>query len=132
MKEKRTHTSVFHIMISRGVGQVRSFSLSPFFIFVSFVFFALFIVASVFVINDYFEKLRTNKFQLVKLERLQKQLKNTRRLLFASEQRLALMEGYVHNAKPGIEISRKPVQSEKTEPLPVEPADEIRSDEGFQ
>ena len=121
VKEKRPRTSVFHIMISRGVGQVRSFSLSPFIIFVSFVFFALYIVASIFVINDYFDKLHTNKYQLVKLERLQKQAENTRRLLFRSEQRLALMEEYVNNANPGIEISRKPVQPEETESLTVEP-----------
>ena len=132
VREKRLHTSVFHIMISRGVGKVKSFSLSPFIIFVSFVFFALYIVASIFVINDYFDKLRTNKYQLVKLERLQKQVENTRRLLFRSEQRLGLMEEYVNNAKPGIEISRKPVQPEETESLTVEPADKIGSDEGFQ
>jgi hypothetical protein len=132
LKEKRPRASVFHIMISRGVGKVRSFSLSPFIIFVSLVFFALYIVASIFVINDYFDKVRTNKYQLVKLERLQKQAENTRRLLFRSEQRLALMEEYVNNAKPGIEISRKPVQPEETESSTVEPADEIRSDEGFQ
>ena len=132
VREKRLHTSVFHIMISRGVGKVKSFSLSPFIIFVSFVFFALYIVASVFVINDYFDKLRTNEDQLVKLERLQKQVENTRRLLFKSEQRLALMEEYVNNAKTGIEISRKPVQPEETESSVVEPAGEIRVEGEFQ
>jgi hypothetical protein len=98
---------------------------------VFFVFFALYIVASVFVINDYFDKLRKNKYQLVKLERLQKQLENARQLLFRSEQRLAVMEGYINNVKPGIEIYREP-QAEETESLKVEPADEMRADEEFQ
>ena len=132
VKEKRPQTSVFHIMISRGVGKVRSFSLSPLIIFVSFVFFAVYIVATVFVINDYFDKLRTNEDQLLKIERLQKKVENTRRLLFRSEQRLALMEEYVNNAKPGIKISRKPVLPEETESVKVEPADKIRAEEGIQ
>lgn len=130
VKEKRPHASTFHIMISRGVGKVRNFSLSPGIIFVSFVFFVLYIIASVFVINDYFDKLHINRDQSVKLERLQKQMENTRKLLFRSEQRLALMEEYVNNTKSGVKIS--PVHPVETESAKAEPANKMKAKEGLQ
>ena len=132
VKEKRSHTSTFNIMISRGVGKVRNFSLSPGIIFVSFVFLALYIIASVFVINDYFDKLHTNRDQSEKLERLQKQMENNRRLLFRSEQRLALMEEYVNNSKSGVKISREPVHPAETASAKAEPTNKMKAEEGLQ
>jgi hypothetical protein len=132
VKEKRPHASTFHIMISRGVGKVRNFSISPRIIFVSFVFFALYIIASVFVINDYFDKLHTNRDQAVKLERLQKQIENTRRLHFRSEQRLALMQEYVNNTKSGVKISREPVHPVETASAKAEQANKMKVKEVLQ
>ena len=124
-KGKRPHGSAFQIMVSRGGGKVRSFSLSPFILLISSIFFALFIIASVFIINDYFFKLRENRAQLKKIEQLNVQLENTRRSLFRYEQRLALLEKHGHNAKAVPEISRKSVQSEEAGSKKVEDSEEI-------
>ena len=123
-KGKGPHGSAIQIMVSRGIGKVRGFSLSPFILLVSSIFFALYIIASVFVINDYFYKLRINKAQAEKLERLNKQLEETRILLFRSEQRLAILEKYGHDAKAGPEKSRGPVLSDDTESKKVEEVEE--------
>jgi hypothetical protein len=131
-KGKGPHGSAIQIMVSRGIGKVRGFSLSPFILLVSSIFFALYIIASVFVINDYFYKLRINRVQVEKLERLNKQLEETRILLFRSEQRLAILEKYGHDAKAGPDISRGPVLSDDTGSKKVEENDEMNAEDDLK
>lgn len=106
-KDKNRRASDLHVMIARGVGKVRSFSVSPHILLGSLIFFAVYIVASLFVINDYFHELRTNHSQSQKLERLQAQIQNSRTALYRSRQRLAILEEYVHNAKSGDKSEQK-------------------------
>jgi hypothetical protein len=106
-KEKNRRASDLHVMIARGVGKVRSFSVSPRILLGSLIFFTVYIVASIFVINDYFHELRTNQSQAKKLEHLQAQMQNSRRALYRSRQRLAILEEYVHNAKSGDKAAQK-------------------------
>jgi hypothetical protein len=129
VKERQTHDSAFHVMVSRGVGKVRSFSLSPRILLVSVLFLACYIIVSLFIINDYFDKHRTNKAQLTKIDRLQKQVENARKHLYQSEQRVILLKKYDKNSKSDVAITLEPVQSEKIESTKVEEADDIEAAE---
>ena len=112
VKEKQPHDAVFHVMFSKGVGKIRSFSLSPRLLFVSVLFFVCYIIVSLFIINDYFDKHRTNKAQLIKIDRLQKQVENVKRHLYQSEQRVILLKKYEKTSPPDVEISVEPEQPE--------------------
>jgi len=112
VKEKQPHDAVFHVMVSKGVGKVRSFSLSPRILFVSLLFFVCYIIVSLFIINDYFDKRRANKAQLLKIERLQKEVENVRKHLYQSEQRVILLKNYEKKSKSDVEISLEPVRPE--------------------
>lgn len=132
VKEKRPHESTFHVMVSRGVGKVRSFSLSPRILLVSLLFFACYIIVSLFVINDYFDKLRTNKAQLIKIDRLQKQVENARKLLYQSEQRVILLKKHDKNSKSDVAISLEPVRPEKIELKKAEEAGDIEAEDTLE
>jgi hypothetical protein len=132
MKEKRPRESAFHVMVSRGVGKVRSFSLSPRILLVSLVFFACYIVVSLFVINNYFDKLRTNKAQLIKIDRLQKQGENARKLLYQSEQRVILLKKHDKNSKSDVAISPEPVRPETIELKKAEEAGDIEAEDTLE
>jgi hypothetical protein len=106
-KDKNRRASDLHVMIARGVGKVRSFSVSSHIFLGSLIFLAVYIVASLFVINGYFYELRTNRSQSQKLERLQAQIQNSRSALYRSRQRLAILEKYVHAAKSGDKSAQK-------------------------
>jgi hypothetical protein len=98
-KEKRRGASDFHVMIAKGVGKVRSFNISPHILIASLLFFAVFIVASIFVINDYLHTLRTIQSQSEKLQRLQALNQKSRSALYRSRQRLAILEQHVRGAE---------------------------------
>lgn len=132
VKEKRPHESAFHVMVSRGVGRVRSFSLSPRILLVSLLFFACYIIVSLFIINGYFDKLRTNKDQLIKIDRLQKQVENTRKLLYQSEQRVILLKKHDKNSKSDVAISLEPVRPEKIELKKAEEAGDIEAEDALE
>jgi len=121
--EKDTHrrASDLHIMIAKGVGKVRSFSVSPHILLASLIFFAVYIIVSIFVINDYFHTLRTTRSQARKLERLQAEIQTGRRDLFRSRQRLAILEAYVDDAKSGEKPAQKPTGPTENEATGVPP-----------
>jgi len=132
VKEKRPHDAAFHVMVSRGVGKVRSFSLSPRILLVSVLFFACYIIVSLFVINGYFIKLRTNKAQLTKIDRLQKQVENTRKLLYQSEQRVILLKKHDKNSRSDVVISLEPVRPENIELKKGEEAGHIKAEDALE
>ena len=132
VKGKRPHESAFHVMVSRGVGKVRSFSLSPRILLVSLLFLACYIIVSLFIINGYFDKLRTNKDQLIKIDRLQKQIENTRKLLYQSEQRVILLKKHDKNSKPEVAISLEPVRPEKIELEKTEEAGDVEAEDALE
>lgn len=131
-KEKRLHESAFHVMVSRGVGKVRSFSLSPRILLVALLFFTCYIIVSLFVINDYFDKLRTNEAQLIKIDRLQKQVKNTRKLLYQSEQRVIILKKHDKNSNSDVAISLEPVRPKEIELKKAEEAGDIEAEDTLE
>jgi hypothetical protein len=131
-KDKNRRASDLHFMVARGVGKVRSFSVSPHILLGSLIFFSVYVVASLFVINAYFHELRTNRSQSQKLERLQLQIQNSRKSLYRSRQRLVILEGYVQKAKSGDkaaeEISRPEIKQVKGDdpPASFQPDNEVK------
>lgn len=131
-KDKNRRASDLHFMVARGVGKVRSFNVSPHILLGSLIFLAVYVVASLFVINAYFDELRTNRSQAQKLQRLQIQIQNSRKSLYRSRQRLVILEDYVQKAKSGDkaaqEFSRPEIKQVKgEEPLPsFQPDSEVK------
>lgn len=96
------------IMVVRGLGKVRRFKASSFFLLGSALFFAVFIVFSVFAINEYFAKRRETadlRKQLAALEQGQGQAQQR---LYRMQQKVALLESYIR-------LLEKPSQKAKPE-----------------
>jgi hypothetical protein len=129
VKEKQPHDAVFHVMVSKGVGKIRSFSLSPRLLFVSVLFFACYIIVSLFIINDYFDKHSTNKAQRIKIDRLQKQVEQVRKRLYQSQQRVILLKNYEKKSSPDVEIALEP---ERSEPIASKTFEETVTDDDME
>ena len=82
-------------MIVANLGKVRSFKISPRFLAWSFLFFVFYIVVSIIIINDYFEKRWTNDVLTEQLESLQFEIEGTKNELYSSKQHLALLESHL-------------------------------------
>jgi len=90
-------------MIVANLGKVRSFKISPRFLAWSFLFFVFYIVVSIFIINDYFEKRWTNDFLTEQLENLQFAIEDTKNQLYKSKKHLVLLESHLYSKKTEIE-----------------------------
>ena len=86
-------------MIVANLGKVRSFKISPRFLAWSFLFFVFYIVVSIIIINDYFEKRWTNDVLTEQLESLQFEIEGTKNELYSSKQHLALLESHLYSKK---------------------------------
>jgi hypothetical protein len=100
-KPKPSHTPDLSVVIVREVGKVHTFKVSSRILLWSSIFFALFIIASVVVINRYFHELMANKSQSGELKRLQHEIEYNKRALYRSEQHLALLEDYLFHLHAG-------------------------------
>jgi hypothetical protein len=112
--QKGRRPSDFYIMISKGIGKIRSFSLSSHILYMSALFFVVYIIASIFVFHGYFDKLREAEDQSQKIQRLTKQLESTRMALYRSKQRLVLYEGHGQQDKTSDESSPSPLGNAET------------------
>ena len=130
--QKGRRPSDFHIMISKGMGKVRSFSLSSRILFMSALFFVLYIIASIFVFHGYFDKLRETEDQSQKIQRLYTQLESTRMALYRSQQRLVLYEGHGHQDKSSDESSPNAVGNAETTAYDSNLAASIEAAEGSE
>lgn len=100
-KRATRHSSQLTVMVSKGVGKVRSFKISYRILLCSSVFFASYIIISILVFNGYFDELRASRDQSGRIERIQREIEDTKRELYQSKQRLAFLEDYFLNLKPG-------------------------------
>ncbi len=94
-EKKVPDLSIFTVMISRGMGKVRSFSISSRFLILASVIFALYIVVSVVVISLYFGELRTQTVQSDLVQQLAHETEETRQALYQARQRLRFLEDYI-------------------------------------
>ena len=144
-KIKSSDSSSFTVMISRGLGKVRSFNISSRLLLWSTVVFVLYLVFSTVAITRYFGELRSNTVQLALLQDLQNEIEGTKKTLYRAKQRLKLLEDHIGNSQGKQEkqteslepgdinpVPTKPVIQEETftkpdEADPVEPVIEIRN-----
>jgi len=144
-EKKRSSDSSFSVMISRGLGKVRSFNISSRLLFWATVVLVLYMVFSAVAINRYFGELRSNTVQLDLLQQLQNEIEDTKKTLYQARQRLKFLEDYIGNSEgkqekqvesPGPEIispvPANPVIQEETlerpdEADPVEPVVDIKN-----
>ncbi len=139
-ERKRSSDSSFNVMISRGLGKVRSFNISSRLLFWATVVFVLYVVFSTVAISRYFGELRSNTVQLDLLQQLQNEIEATKRALYQARQRLKFLEDYIGNSEgkqekqvesPGPEIINpvptKPVIQEETleRPDEADPAESV-------
>jgi cell division protein FtsB len=120
VNRKPSRASYLTIMIVANLGKVRSFRISSRFLTWSFLFFVFYIVVSIIIINDYFEKRWTNNALTEQLEGLQYEIEGTKKELYRSKQHLALLESHIYPQETDIEEEVKPpadteVQEENTE-----------------
>jgi len=97
INEKAHHTNHSTIMLLRSVGKIHSFKISPRFVFWTVMFFLSFIVASIIVINNYFDLLHENRALMERIKHFDKEVPKKERKLVKSERRIALLENYIQN-----------------------------------
>jgi hypothetical protein len=114
-------------MIVKGIGKVRSFEISPKILFFASLFFALYVLTSVLVINDYFEKRRQNQDQAKQLQKAQRKLGDMKRDLYRSEQHMALLEDYIQRIEKTNSKPIQPSRSEKAEKKSTAPPTQVAS-----
>lgn len=89
------------IMVTKGMGKVRHFRTSSRFLFWSALFFALYLVISVFLVNDDFAKRREVTRLHDQVVLVKRQADESRRKLARIEQHLALLKDYVQMLETG-------------------------------
>ncbi|MFH1489352.1 MAG: hypothetical protein ABII06_10635 [Pseudomonadota bacterium] len=115
------------VMIMKSVGKVRSFKISSRILFLAAMFFLLYIIASILVINQYLEIRRESLTRSTKIRDLdQGALKNSRELE-RSRQQIAFLEDYIRNLEEGQEKIEEPKEAPK--PAKVEKKGEERQAE---
>ncbi|MBW2170201.1 MAG: hypothetical protein JRG69_13265, partial [Deltaproteobacteria bacterium] len=85
VKRKHSRSSDLTIMIVARLGKVRSFKISSRFLIWTSLFFAFYILASVIIINDYFDKRRANNALIEKLDGLQHEIEGAKRELYSAK-----------------------------------------------
>ncbi|MFO7599414.1 MAG: hypothetical protein R6X27_06340 [Candidatus Desulfacyla sp.] len=89
--------SSFTVMISRGLGKVRSFSFSSRFLLWASIIFTLYIIVSAVGIYLYLGELRKETVQSDRVKQLAYETQETRRALYQARQRLKLLEDTIYN-----------------------------------
>jgi len=84
------------IMVMKEIGKVRRFHISSRLLFWSSLFFACYIVASIFAVNGYFEKRRENHSLEKRVAMIKEAARNSKRELLRLQQHLAVLEDYIH------------------------------------
>jgi len=95
-EKKIPELSSFTVMISRGLGKVRSFSFSSRFLLWASIIFTLYIVGSAVGIYLYFGELRNEMVQSERVTQLAYETKETQRALYQARQRLKLLEDTIY------------------------------------
>ena len=99
LERKKSSASSFSVMISRGLGKVRSFNISSRLLFWAGLVFVLYMVFSAVAISRYFGELRSNTVRLDLLQQLQDEIDGTKKTLYRARQRLKFLEDYIGNSQ---------------------------------
>ena len=120
-KIKSSDSSSFTVMISRGLGKVRSFNISSRLLLWSTVVFMLYLVFSTVAITRYFGELRSNTVQLALLQDLQNEIEGTKKTLYRAKQRLKLLEDHIGNSQGKQEKQTESLEPGDINPVPAKP-----------
>jgi len=107
-KKAPPYSSQLTVMIMRGVGTIRSFKLSYRFLFWASLFFILYIIASIILINKYFSEAHKNRLQSDQLQRLMKEAEEIEKELYRSNQHLAFLKDYINKIESGNDKELEP------------------------
>jgi ribosomal protein S8 len=101
LKDTGHHTRYLTVTVIRSIGKIRTFKISPRTIFLASIFLALYIISSIFIINDYFDLREVKNTQSERIKQLENDLSKIKKALLRSNQHLALLDDYIHNAETG-------------------------------
>jgi hypothetical protein len=107
------------IMVMKGVGKVRRFQISSRLLSWSALFFASYIVVSIFAVNAYFEKRRENASLQKQVATANEAANDSRRQLLRLQQHLAVLKDYIHlieNPSDKIRPAENPGATGKIQP----------------
>jgi hypothetical protein len=134
-EKKIPELTSFTVMISRGMGKVRSFSFSSRFLFWASVIFTLYIVVSAVGISLYLKGLWNETVQSDRVKQLAYETEETKRSLYQARQRLKLLEETIYNLRgkekkeagtprPGASrpVREESMARERSQDIPVEEA----------
>jgi hypothetical protein len=107
IKDKAHHSRYLTVTIMRSIGRIRTFKIARRTIFFASVFFFIYIIVSLFIINDYFDLRNVNNTQSERIRQLENELSKIGKILLRSKQHLALLEDYIRNAETGREQEMK-------------------------
>lgn len=85
------------IMIMRSVGKMRSFKISRRLIFWSFLFIIVYILASLYIMNSYFDLRHRYNMQSKRLESLVTDNTKTRKNLIRTKEHIVILEDYIQD-----------------------------------
>jgi hypothetical protein len=137
VKEKGRQENRFTVMIMRGVGGVHSFKISPRLLYLTSVFFLVFVVVSILVINNYLSLRRINAHQSQIIRGLGEENVKGKKKLDRSKEHILLLENYVLNLEERSKLEESPPapqeNAEKAVPAEMEekgarPETEIRAE----
>lgn len=114
-KKKSSHESRLTVMIIRSLGKVHSFKIAPHFVLIAALFVFLYVVASIFLINRYFDLRQVNVIESKKIKTLESEVFKSKKIIYRSEQHVALLEDYIRNLEEQPE--QKPAPTTKAESL---------------
>ena len=131
------NSSRLNIMVMRGVGKTWRFTLSSHLLFFALLFLVLFILGSLFIINDYFDRCHVNERLSKQLEAAGSETQSIKRALHRVERQLAVFQGHLRDteARESSPQGNVNIDSDKKESIDVEeknqvlPGDEIPSQE---
>jgi hypothetical protein len=107
-------------MVMGRVGKVRTFKISPRVVMWAAVFLALYLPASIVVVNQWAELRRDRLEQQQTITRLELELAQAERSLFRYRQHVSLLEAYID----GLEVKRMAVEAEEAGDSAKEPSQE--------
>jgi len=112
---KPPRLSQLTVVIAGNVGKVRSFKISSRFLFWTLVFFVLYIIGSVIIINKYFDELNSNKAQSTLTKRMKNEIKDMKTELFHSRQHASVLEEAIADREVADNKTVEPATSEPVE-----------------
>jgi uncharacterized coiled-coil protein SlyX len=128
-KEKRRRSKdkeLLTVMIFKEVGKVKRFVISPRVVLLASVFFLLYIVATIYITNKYFDTRRMNRMQADKIAKLSGELIKTAKSLERSKQHIALLDDYINEGKEESQEPEPPVSYTESPASKILDIDEIK------